>query len=133
MLPADWGDGYPNVWLGATVENQKAAERLEALTRVPAAVRFLSCEPLVGPVDLGTHIDKVDWVITGGESGKNHRSADPDSFRSLRDQCADADVAFLFKQWEGASPSIIKAKGRELDGVVHSGYPKPGMDMPAAV
>jgi protein gp37 len=125
MLPDDWRDGYANVWLGATVENQAAADRIGALTKVPARIRFLSMEPLVGPVDLSEHIDRLDWVITGGENGAHYRPANPDWFRSLRNQCAAAGVAFLFKQWEGRNQSEIKAKGRELDGVVHDGYPAP--------
>ena len=138
-----------HVWLGTTVENQaEANRRIPHLLRVPAATRFLSCEPLLGPVDL-TRINDEDtvmidalrgqggwpvphgeagparlhWVITGGESGPNYRPADPDWFRSLRDQCAEAEVPFLFKQWEGKSPAAIKKLGRELDGVVHDGYP----------
>ena len=124
FLPDDWGDGYANVWLGATVESQKEADRLDALTAVPAYVRFVSMEPLLGSVDLSDHIDNLHWVITGGESGKLYRPVDPDWFRVLRDQCAAADVPFLFKQWEGESQKIIKAKGRELDGIIHDGYPK---------
>jgi protein gp37 len=150
MLPKDWGEeGYSNVWLGTTVENQKYADhRIPHLLSNPAKVHFLSCEPLLGPVDLrGLKTDpggvykldaltgtfgggpglsspsKINWVITGGESGPEFRSADPDWFRGLRDQCANAGVPFLFKQWEGASQKIIKAKGRELDGVIHDGYP----------
>ena len=123
-LPDDWGDGYDNVWLGATVESQKEADRLDALTAVPAKVRFLSMEPLLGGVDLSNHIDRLHWIITGGESGIKYRHADPDWFRLLRDQCAAAGVPFLFKQWEGRNQKVIKAKGRELDGVVHDGYPK---------
>lgn len=125
FLPDDWGNGYPNVWLGATVESQKEADRLDALVNVPAVVHFLSMEPLIGPVDLSKHIDRLEWVITGGENGPHYRPADPDWFRSLRDQCAWADVPFLFKQWEGRSQREIKAKGRELDGIVHDGYPRP--------
>lgn len=124
FLPDDWGSGYHNVWLGATVESQKEADRLDALVSVPAVVHYLSMEPLLGFVDLRNHIDRVEWVITGGESGPNYRPVDPDWFRALRDQCAVANVPFLFKQWEGHNQKIIKAKGRELDGVVHDGYPK---------
>ena len=126
-LPDDWGMGYANVWLGATIENQVEFDRrAHHLTGVPAAIRFLSMEPLQGPVDLrGAH--GLDWVITGGESGPHFRPADPDWFRSLRDQCAAAGVAFLFKQWEGKSQPEIKAKGRALDGVIHNGYPTGGL------
>lgn len=117
----------PNVWLGTTVEDQRrAVERLPHLIAVPAAVRFLSCEPLLGPVDLrrwlhdpcncwvpamegaGQHSPKcrtfvepwgIDWVIAGGESGHGARPMHPDWARLLRDQCADTQVPFLFKQW----------------------------------
>lgn len=139
MLPKDWGkEGYGNVWLGATVENQKYADhRIPHLLSNPARVHFLSCEPLLGPLDLTRYLSAtgdpirnwqdvpmiLNWIITGGESGPEFRSADPEWFRSLRDQCSNAGVPFLFKQWEGASQQIIKAKGRELDGVVHNGYP----------
>lgn len=149
MLPADWGDGRPNVWLGTTVENQTEADRrIPPLLDVPARVRFLSCEPLLGPVDLRSipwdeaawvnaltgqikfsdHFwTRIDWVICGGESGKDARPMHPDWARSLRDQCIAAGVPFLFKQWEGRSQREIKAKGRELDGVVWDGYPTPAI------
>lgn len=136
MLPVNWGDGWPNVWLGTTVEDQVEADRrIPHLARVPARVRFLSCEPLLSRIEtpfLRMHFDAygnwreggaIHWVITGGESGTHYRPADPDWFRSLRDQCADAGVPFLFKQWEGRNQREIKALGREFDGVVHDGYP----------
>lgn len=139
FLSPDWWDfGFPsNVWVGTTVENQEEAERrLPALMNIPARIRFLSCEPLVGPINLdgiwghpgsadAEQLDNwpIHWVIAGGESGSKFRPANPDWFRSLRDQCELANVPFLFKQWEGANQKIIKAKGRELDGVVHDGYP----------
>jgi protein gp37 len=118
----------PNVWVGVSVENQQWADiRIPVLLRTPAAVRFLSCEPLLGPVDLrrgqyampptgevlGTTLDGIDWVIVGGESGMASRPMQVAWARSLRDQCAAADVAFFFKQWGGRTP---KANGRELDG-----------------
>lgn len=105
MLPGEhiglipWGvGGWPNVWLGTTVENQAEAERrIDVLAAVPTLTRFLSMEPLLGPVvpDL-THIH---WVIVGGESGPGARPMHPDWARMLRDQCAAAGVPFLFKQW----------------------------------
>lgn len=98
MLPVTWGDGWPNVWLGATVENQAEADRrIPHLLRVPARVHFLSCEPLLGPIDLRPH--PIDWVIAGGESGPHARPMHPDWVRSLRDQCRSTDVPFFFKQW----------------------------------
>ncbi|TGK36236.1 DUF5131 family protein [Leptospira andrefontaineae] len=132
----------PNVWLGVSVENQKAAdERIPILLECPAAVRFLSCEPLLGEVDLTrvkNGIDSlsgevynsdgdfcgvcssIDWVIVGGESGPSHRPVDPNWIRFLRDQCQEADVPFFFKQWGGARP---KERGNELDGKIHQEFP----------
>jgi protein gp37 len=110
----------PNVWLGVSVENQKTAdERIPLLLRTPAAVRFVSAEPLLGPVDLweaGMKINGrlnartgerafLDWVIVGGESGSCSRPMHPDWARSLRDQCEAAGVAFFFKQWGNWFPS----------------------------
>jgi len=125
MLPVDWGNGWPNVWLGTSTENrEEMLRRAAALSKVPAVVRFWSAEPLVG--DLGRIPPEVmpSWIITGGENGQHYRPVNPDWFRSLRDQAADAGVPFLFKQWEGRSQKEIKAKGRMLDGVVHDGYPE---------
>jgi protein gp37 len=102
-----WGDAWPrNVWLGTTVENQRwAKKRLPYLLEQPAAVHFLSCEPLLGPLDLtpwltadiGAHA--VGWVIAGGESGHRARPMNPDWARALRDQCEAHAVPFHFKQW----------------------------------
>lgn len=117
-----WGDGWSNVWLGTTAENQTEADRrIPHLLSIPAAVRFISAEPLLGPVDLrgimrhcpthdfdsgfciGPCLDarKIDWVICGGESGPNARPMHPDWARSLRDQCAAAGTAFFMKQMGG--------------------------------
>lgn len=99
----------PNVWLGVSVENKATAdERIPLLLQIPAAVRFLSCEPLLGPIDLSAYLSPagggkgVDWVITGGESGP--RPMHPNWVRNLRDQCASANVPFFFKQWGGWLP-----------------------------
>lgn len=101
----------PNVWLGVSVENQKAAdERIPLLLQTPAAVRFLSVEPMLGPVDLGRflfadptrpgrRLNQLHWAIVGGESGPGARPMHPEWARSLRDQCSAAGVAFFFKQW----------------------------------
>jgi protein gp37 len=111
MLPRYMGgDLVPNVWIGATVVNQEEADRdIPKLLAVPARVRFLSIEPMLGPVDLGQALAgglelvrrgaTIDWIIAGGESGPKARPAHPDWFRSLRDQCAAAGVPFMFKQW----------------------------------
>ncbi|KAB6714291.1 phage Gp37/Gp68 family protein [Roseobacter sp. TSBP12] len=88
----------PNVWLGTSVSDQPSADkRIPDLLATPAAVRFVSAEPLLGPVDLTRWL--IDWVIVGGESGRNARPMHPDWARSLRDQCEAAGVAFFFKQW----------------------------------
>src|SRR6266498_4237856 len=89
----------PNIWPGVSVEDPDAARRLRWLVRVPAARRFISAEPLLGPLDLRPWLDQLDWVITGGESGQRARPAHPDWFRSIRDQCVEGGVPFLFKQW----------------------------------
>lgn len=94
----------PNVWLGTSVENQKWADvRIPLLLDTPAAIRFLSCEPLLGPIDLfAWNIDRgtrVDWVIVGGESGPRARPMHPDWARQLRDDCLTAGIPFHFKQW----------------------------------
>lgn len=99
-----------NVWIGTTVEDQTRAElRLpDLLVDIPARIRFLSCEPLLGPVNLSLRADRmdmpkgIDWIIAGGESGPGCRPFDPDWARSLRDQCAAAGVAFFMKQMGGA-------------------------------
>lgn len=93
-----------NVWLGTSVENQDAADtRIPHLFKAPGAVRFLSCEPLLGPVDLGAYIHGLDWVIVGGESGNKARPCMVDWIRAIRDQCKEAGVACFIKQL-GALP-----------------------------
>jgi protein gp37 len=100
-----------HIWIGTSVENQDAAYRVEHLRAVPAEVRFLSCEPLIGPLTLD--LTGIHWVIVGGESGPVRRPMEPEWARSIRDQCRAADVPFFFKQWGGRTP---KAGGRELEG-----------------
>lgn len=143
-LPKDWGDGWPNVWLGTSVENQRFVERATVLARVPAAVRFLSCEPLLGPLsfrwvgDITYRRDPIDgllhsghldllkysyhWVIVGGESGPMARPMDLAWARTLRDQCAEAGVAFFLKQL-GGHPNARAHDAAVLDGVRHTAMP----------
>jgi protein gp37 len=109
---ADNLDWPPNLWMGVSLENEAALKRVDHLRNVPAAVRFLSCEPLIGPLD-GINLDGIQWVIAGGESGPNHRPMQIGWARGIRDACTDANVAFFFKQWGGRTP---KSLGRELDG-----------------
>ncbi len=132
-VPFDFDKHYPNVWIGATIVNQEEADRdIPKLLAVPAAKRFLSMEPLLGPVDIGLLCENwsddivtdpetgarecckacdftgigndIDWVIVGGESGPGARPMHPDWARSLRDQCEAAGVPFLFKQWGEWTP-----------------------------
>jgi protein gp37 len=102
----------PNVWMGVSVEAADQLYRIEDLRAVPAAVRFLSCEPLLGPLgDL--ELKDVDWVIAGGESGRGHRPVAVAWVRELRDACQRQSVPFFFKQWGGPTP---KSGGRMLEG-----------------
>jgi protein gp37 len=144
MPPADWGSGYPNVWLGISVIDQEEADGdIPKLLTTPAAVRWLSMEPLLGPVDIRlsharharhalsavnypTGKPFVDWVVVGGESGNQARPMHPDWARYLRDQCAAAGVPFLFKQWGEWTPEDPGEEIREFDcaGVLPDGDAK---------
>lgn len=109
---ADQLDWPPNLWMGVSVEHAKVLRRVDDLRSVPAAVRFLSCEPLIGSL-AGIDLDGIDWVIAGGESGPNYRPMHVSWAREIRDQCQKEAVPFFFKQWGGRNP---KSLGRELDG-----------------
>ena len=102
----------PNVWMGVSIENRRFVQRADALRTVPAAVRFISAEPLLGPLE-GLDLGGIHWLIAGGESGPRHRRLDIDWVRDLRDRCVAEDVAFFFKQIGGRRP---KSGGRLLDG-----------------
>jgi protein gp37 len=101
-----------NVWLGTSVECDEELHRVDDLRNVAAAVRFLSLEPLLGPLP-ELNLDGIGWVIVGGESGRHARPIDPEWVRQLRDRAATDNVPFFFKQWGGRTP---KAGGRSLDG-----------------
>ena len=102
----------PNIWMGVTVEDRQYLKRMELLRQIPAAVRFVSFEPLIGPVG---HFDLtgIRWAIVGGESGPGCRPMEPDWVREVRDQCLSQKVALFFKQWGGVNK---KKAGRVLDG-----------------
>jgi protein gp37 len=102
----------PNVWLGVSIETRKYLWRADNLRQVPAAVRFLSLEPLLGPLR-AVNLSGINWVIVGGESGPGARPMDPEWAREIRDQCVQARVPFFFKQWGGVRK---KKNGRALDG-----------------
>jgi protein gp37 len=109
----------PHIWLGVSVENAKGRTRIEHLRSSPAAVRFLSIEPLIGPVGK-VDLDGIHWVIAGGESGPGARPMHVDWAREIRDQCAEQGVRFFFKQWGGLRP---KSGGRDLDGREWNQFP----------
>jgi protein gp37 len=146
-LPPDWGEGYPNVWLGVTIENRRFVDRADLLRAVPAAMRFISAEPLLGPLiydempiplmggpedndlipewsDGADHpeldLTDIDWIITGGESGSGHRRFDPAWAIDIRDAAAKTGTAFLHKQNGGPRPT---SKGRLLDGRTYDEFP----------
>lgn len=131
-LPDDWADGYPNVWLGITTENQEwANRRIPYLIQCPAAVKFIVAEPLLGEIDLEIPIDEqnprslwiesIDWVVVGGESGSHFRPLDLEAVRKLQQQCERWNTAFFFKQIGGLRPN---SNGDLLDGVRYHQMPK---------
>ena len=109
-----------NLWIGVSVESSRYRFRLDHLRRVEAAVRFVSAEPLLGPLD-ELDLAGIHWLIAGGESGPRARPVEEASLIDLRDQCAAAEVPFFFKQWGGRTP---KAGGRELRGSTHDEMPR---------
>ncbi len=123
-LPDDWGQGYANVWLGVSVESQPYVTRIDDLSRVPAAVRFVSAEPLLGPLDLREQLaGGLDWVIVGGESGGGFRPMQEDWARSLREQCREAGKSYFFKQ----HAAFRAGTDDKLDAKTHKDYPTPRM------
>ena len=108
-----------NVWMGVRIENRRFVHRADALREVPASVRFISAEPLLGPLE-ELNLDEIDWLIAGGESGSGHRRVDEAWILDLRDRCNAEGVAFFFKQWGGHRP---KSNGRELAGRTWDEYP----------
>jgi protein gp37 len=121
-----WPD---NVWMGVSVENQRWTCRIDDLRKARAKTRFLSCEPLLGPLHLD--LREIDWVIVGGESGPGARRMDPEWVRDIRRQCQEARVPFFFKQWgahDEAGMKVGKGRaGRVLDGRIWSAMPKPAV------
>jgi protein gp37 len=102
----------PNIWAGVSIESDQVVSRAEHLRRVPAHVRFISAEPLLGPLP-NLNLDDIHWLISGGESGPGARPIDVEWVRDLRDRCNDQEVSFFHKQWGGRTP---KTGGRDLDG-----------------
>lgn len=109
----------PNIWIGTSIENMAVAKRADCLRLIDADVRFISAEPLLGPLD-NLNLEGIHWVIGGGESGAGYRAVKRAWALGLRDNCQRSDVAFFWKQWGGRTP---KAGGRELDGREYNEYP----------
>ncbi|MBO0142287.1 DUF5131 family protein [Agrobacterium sp. Ap1] len=112
LVLSDGFDVLPNVWLGTSVEDGRVLHRLDDLRRVPAAIRFVSFEPLIGSV-AGGRLEGIEWAIVGGESGPKARPMDPDWIDEIFEMCAESRSAFFFKQWGGANK---KAAGRSYKG-----------------
>lgn len=116
-----------NVWQGVTVENDRVTSRIDHLRDVPAKIRFLSCEPLLGPLD-SLNLKNINWVIVGGESGPGARPIKEEWVKSVRNQCQKSNAAFFFKQWGG----VRKHKtGKLLDGRTWEQYPEQKIEQSA--
>lgn len=115
-LPDDWGNGWPNVWLGISIETEDYLWRLVSLEDIPTVVRFVSYEPALGPVNFYPYSPIIDWIISGGESGPNYRPANPDWFRQVRDDCQKYGMAYFHKQNGGNRKIDGVWGGRLLDG-----------------
>ncbi len=118
-LPPDWGAGYSNVWLGVSVERDDYVWRADVLRSVPARTRWVCAEPLLGPLP-GLNLQRIDWLVVGGESGPDWRPMDLRWVRELRDRCRAAGVAFYFKQSNGPYPGMSP----RLDGRLHQEMPE---------
>ncbi len=113
------GEAPPNIWLGTSVEDGTKVARIRHVQDMPASIKFLSVEPLIGPIGK-VDLKGIDWVIVGGESGPGHRPMKKEWVIEVRDQCVKAKVPFFFKQWGGLRP---KSNGRELDGTTWDEFP----------
>ncbi|UTC96097.1 phage Gp37/Gp68 family protein [Treponema denticola] len=108
-----------NIWMGVTVEHQNVMYRIDLLSKVPASIKFLSCEPLLSPL-YNMNLSAIDWVIVGGESGSGARPMEKKWVEDIKEQCEKNQTAFFFKQWGGINK---KKNGRELDGKTYSEMP----------
>jgi protein gp37 len=112
-----------NIWMGVSVENEKVKDRIDFLRETNAVVKFLSCEPLIGPL-AKMKLDNINWVIVGGESGRKARPMSETWVWDIRQQCAEQGVSFFFKQWGGTNK---KKAGRELGGRTYDEMPQPAL------
>lgn len=109
----------PNIWMGVSVENDKVSNRIDFLRETSAFVKFLSCEPLLGPLD-NMDLFGINWVIVGGESGRRPRPINKEWVANIKDQCTEQSIPFFFKQWGGTNK---KKNGRLLDGKIYNEMP----------
>lgn len=125
-LPSDWGEGWPNVWLGVSVETPDYNWRIIELSDIPAVIRFVSYEPALAAIDFAPSMAAgwIDWIISGGESGYDPRPADMDWFRQVRDDCLKFGVAYFHKQHGGSKKVDGVWGGYLLDGVEWAEFPK---------
>jgi len=151
MLPSDWGAGYPNVWLGTSIEDARVVDRLRPLTQVPAVVHFVSYEPAIGPFaeafNDSPYASGIEWMIVGGESGPGHRKLDPRWAEDMQAVCSNLDIAFFFKQDSGHRTELrIDLLGdvyrdypehwvrpNELSKRIDTPTPKPALSMPKSL
>ena len=129
MLPGDWDEGYANAWLGVSAENQQEYDRRwPILAGIPAAVRFISYEPALGPVTLSGHDEKPDWLIWGGESGKNCRPMDPaNGPGAIRNECLEMGIPVFAKQWgDYRNSPLVVERGMSDGGSQGNGPPRQG-------
>lgn len=109
-----------NIWMGVSVENEKVMHRIDDLRKTDARTKFLSCEPLIGPLP-NMNLQNIDWVIVGGESGRTPRKMEADWVLDIKDQCQKGNTAFFFKQWGGTNK---KKAGRKLEGKIYNEMPE---------
>jgi len=109
----------PNIWMGVSVENEKFVHRIDLLRKTSAAIKFLSCEPLLGPLR-NMDLVEINWVIVGGESGRRPRIMEKEWALDIKNQCAEQSIPFFFKQWGGTNK---KKNGRMLDGKLYNDMP----------
>ena len=114
-----WLEWTHNIWMGVSVEDKRVLKRMELLQQTGARVKFLSCEPLIGPLP-NMDLRGIDWVIVGGESGRTPRPMKREWVQDIKEQCQRSNTAFFFKQWGGTNK---KAAGRDLDGQTYDEMP----------
>lgn len=112
-------DWTPNIWMGVSVEDNRVLDRIDGLRRTPAHVKFLSCEPLIGPLSK-MNLRNIDWVIVGGESGRKPRPMEEEWVLDIQAQCERKGIDFFFKQWGGVNK---KKAGRMLEGRIYDAMP----------